>query len=116
MVDLAVLQLPIVSKQKLGNDVEVILVDRQPYFMVGFRKSWALMGESTLEAGQKPIDSLSRIGVDVRRATIELINPQEKSAVVDGEKIQADALVVALGAELNPICRARIYRARVQRV
>jgi sulfide:quinone oxidoreductase len=89
-------------KQKLGDDVEVILVDRRPYFMVGFRKSWALVGESPLEAGQKPIDSLSRIGVDVRRATIEAIRPQEKSATVDGERIQADALVVALGAELNP--------------
>jgi len=89
-------------KQKLGDKVEVILVDRRPYFMVGFRKSWALVGKSTLEVGQKPIDSLSRIGVDVRRATIEAIHPQEKAANVDGEKIQADALVVALGAELNP--------------
>jgi sulfide:quinone oxidoreductase len=89
-------------KQKLGNEVEVILVDRRPNFMVGFRKSWALIGESPMEAGQKPIGSLSRIGVDVRRATIEAIHPQEKSATVDGERIQADALVVALGAELAP--------------
>lgn len=89
-------------KQRLGDEVEVILVDRRPYFMVGFRKSWALVGESSLEAGQKPIDSLSRIGVDVRRATIEAIQPQDKSATVDGQQIQADALVVALGAELNP--------------
>lgn len=89
-------------KEKLGNEVEVILVDRRPYFMVGFRKSWALIGESTLEAGQKPIGSLSRIGVDVRRGTIEAIHPQERSATVDGEKIQADALIIALGAELAP--------------
>src|SRR5689334_13260986 len=88
-------------KQKLGDEVEVILVDRRPYFMVGFRKSWALVGESSLEVGQKPIDSLSRIGVEVKRATIEAIQPQDKSATVDGERIQADALVVALGAELN---------------
>ena len=71
-------------KQRLGSEVEVILVDRCPYFIVGFRKSWALVGESPLEAGQKPIDSLSRLGVDVRRATIEAIQPQEKSATVDG--------------------------------
>ena len=88
-------------KQRLGNDVEVILVDRRPYFMVGFRKSWALVGESPLEVGQKPIDSLSRLGVDVRRATVEAIQPHEKSATIDGARIQADALVVALGAELN---------------
>ncbi|HEX2989566.1 MAG TPA: FAD-dependent oxidoreductase, partial [Anaerolineales bacterium] len=89
-------------RQRLGENVEVVLVDRRPYFMVGFRKSWALVGESPLEAGQKPIDSLSRIGVEVRRATIEAIHPQERAATVDGEKIQADAVVVALGAELNP--------------
>jgi sulfide:quinone oxidoreductase len=89
-------------KAKLGNEVEVILVDRRPYFMVGFRKSWALVGESPLEAGQKPLDSLSRLGVVVRRGSVEAIHPQEKSALVDGEKIQADALIVALGAELNP--------------
>ena len=89
-------------KQRLGKNVEVILVDRRPYFMVGFRKSWALIGESQLEVGQKPIDSLSRIGVDVKQATIETIQPQEKSATVNGETIQADALVVALGAELVP--------------
>jgi len=89
-------------KQELGDKVEVILVDRRPYFMVGFRKSWALIGESPLEAGQKPIDSLGRLGVDVRQATIEAIHPQEKAATVDGERIQADALVIALGAELNP--------------
>lgn len=88
-------------KEKLGDEVEVIMVDRRDHFMVGFRKSWALVGESTLEAGQKPLERLSRIGVDVRRATIEAIHPQEKSALVDGERIQADALVVALGAELN---------------
>jgi len=89
-------------KQRLGDGIEVILVDRRPYFMVGFRKSWALVGEKPLEEGQKPIDSLSRIGVEVRRAMVEAIHPQEKAATVDGEKIQADALVVALGAELNP--------------
>jgi sulfide:quinone oxidoreductase len=89
-------------KEKLGDEVEVILVDRNPYFMVGFRKSWALVGEKPLEEGQKPIDGLCRIGVDVRRVTIEAIHPREKSATVDGERIQADALVVALGSELNP--------------
>jgi sulfide:quinone oxidoreductase len=89
-------------KQKLASEVEVILVDRRDTFMVGFRKSWALVGESTLEAGQKPINSLSGLGVDVRQAAIGAIYPQEKSAVVDGEKIQADALVVALGAETLP--------------
>jgi sulfide:quinone oxidoreductase len=99
-------------KQKLASDVEVILVDRRDYFMVGFRKSWALVGESTLEVGQKKLDGLNKLGVDVKRATIESIHPQEKSATVGGEKIQADALVVALrGYDSNavPICRTCLH-------
>jgi sulfide:quinone oxidoreductase len=89
-------------KQNLGNEVEVILVDRRPYFMVGFRKSWALTGESPLEAGQRPLEGLSRIGVEVRRGNVDSILPLEKSAIVDGEKFEADALIIALGADLVP--------------
>jgi sulfide:quinone oxidoreductase len=37
----------------------------------------------------------------VRQATIAAIQPQAKSAIIDGETIQADALIVALGAELK---------------
>ncbi len=88
-------------KEKLGNEVEVILVDRRPYFMVGFRKSWGLIGES-LEAGQRPLAGLNRFGVDVRRGNVDSIIPLEKAAVIDGEKIEADALIVALGADLIP--------------
>ena len=35
-------------KEKLDAKDEVILVDRRDHFMVGFRKTWALVGESTL--------------------------------------------------------------------
>ena len=55
-------------KQKLSPEDEVILVDRRGYFMVGFRKTWALVGESSLEAGQRPLESLGRIGVRVIRS------------------------------------------------
>ena len=38
----------------------------------------------------------------MKQATIAAIQPQAKSAIIDGETIQADALIVALGAELKP--------------
>ena len=52
-------------KQMLDDKDEVILVDRRDYFMVGFRKTWALTGQSTLEEGQRPLDSLTSLGVRV---------------------------------------------------
>ncbi len=89
-------------KQKLDPKDEVILVDRRDYFMVGFRKSWALVGESTLEAGQRPLESLTGIGVRVIRDSITKINPGAREAFLGDQQIDADALVVALGAELAP--------------
>ncbi len=89
-------------KRKLPSNAEVILVDRRDYFMVGFRKSWALVGDSPLDAGQRPLKSLERFGVQVIQGNITAIDPAARAAEVDGRRLDADALVVALGAELAP--------------
>ena len=49
-------------REKLSPDDEIIMVDRQTHFMVGFRKTWALIGESSLEEGQRPLAALERQG------------------------------------------------------
>jgi len=90
-------------KERLDLNDEVILVDRRDYFMVGFRKTWALVGESTLEVGQRPLDSLTSLGIRVLRDEITRIDPERRSATIGGDQIvSADALVIALGAELVP--------------
>ena len=89
-------------KQKLAPEDEVILVDRRDYFMVGFRKTWALVGESPLEAGKRSLDSLTSLGIRVMRDPITVIDPQARAATMGDQRISADALVVALGAELAP--------------
>jgi len=89
-------------KQKLDAKDEVILVDRRDHFMVGFRKTWALVGESTLEAGQRPLDSLTSLGIRIMRDPVTRIDPNGRAATMGDQIISADALVVALGAELAP--------------
>jgi len=89
-------------KQKLDSNDEVILVDRRDYFMVGFRKTWALVGESPLEEGQRPLDCLSSLGIRVMHDPVTRINPAERTAWMSDQRISADALIVALGAELAP--------------
>jgi sulfide:quinone oxidoreductase len=89
-------------KQKLAPEDEVILVDRRDYFMVGFRKTWALIGESPLEAGQRSLDSLASFGIRLMRDPVTRIDPQARAATMGDQRISADALVVALGAELAP--------------
>ena len=87
-------------KQKLAPNDEVILVDKRDHFMVGFRKSWALVGESSLEEGQRPLDSLASIGVRMMRDPVTRIDPNARAAYMGDQRIDADVLVVALGAEL----------------
>ncbi len=90
-------------KERLDPNDEVILVDRRDHFMVGFRKTWALVGESTLEEGQRPLDSLKGLGIRVMRDPVTRIDAEARAATIGGDQIiSADALVVALGAELAP--------------
>ena len=89
-------------RQTLDETDEVILIDRRDYFMVGFRKTWALTGQSTLEAGQRSLDSLTHLGVRVMRDAVTRIDPPARAAWMGDQRLSADALVVALGAELAP--------------
>ncbi|MHB2033869.1 MAG: NAD(P)/FAD-dependent oxidoreductase, partial [Gemmatimonadaceae bacterium] len=47
-------------------------------------------------------DRLRRRGVEVVRATVESIDPKERTARAGGQTLTADAVVVALGADLAP--------------
>jgi sulfide:quinone oxidoreductase len=81
---------------------EIMLIDRATYFIVGFRKTWALLGESPLEAGQGDLARLNERGIQVVRGTVKALDPQAKAVDVDGRQITGDAMVVALGAQLAP--------------
>ena len=89
-------------RQTLSPEDEILLVDRREHFMVGFRKTWALVGESSLEAGQRRLAALERQGIQVVRGPITAIDPVARAGEVDGRRIEADAMIVALGAELAP--------------
>src|SRR3972149_7050349 len=89
-------------RERLRPEDEIVLVDRRATFMVGFRKTWALVGESTLEAGQRPLAALQGQGIRVHQGAIPAIHPAACTAEVDGHRMMADTIVVALGAELAP--------------
>ena len=81
---------------------EVILVDRRSHFMMGFRKTMAIVDREPMEAGRRPLKALETKGIRVLDREVEAIDPASRAAVVGGERIEADALVVALGAETVP--------------
>jgi sulfide:quinone oxidoreductase len=86
-------------RRELGNDHEVVLVDRREGFFMGLRKLWELVGIGTIEDGTRPRAALTERGLEFRHATIDAIDPEARAATIDGETVDADHLVVALGAE-----------------
>jgi sulfide:quinone oxidoreductase len=85
-------------RTQLATDDEVVLVDRRDEFVMGLRKTWHLLGMSPLAYGTRHLAQLGERGIQVIRGEISDIDPAAPGATVDGESIEADALVVALGA------------------
>jgi sulfide:quinone oxidoreductase len=81
---------------------EVVLVDRQTDFVMGLRKTWAIVGAHPLEEGRRHLADLRDRGIDVRQASVEAIDPAARRVRLDSEWVDADAIVVALGAEQVP--------------
>jgi sulfide:quinone oxidoreductase len=86
----------------LGDEHDVVLVDRAERFSMGLRKLWELVGHATIAEGSRSRDLLAAHGIRVVRDEIESIDPSTRSAVVGGETLRADNLIVALGAVPRP--------------
>jgi sulfide:quinone oxidoreductase len=86
-------------RERLGDGAEVVLVDRRETFAMGLRKNWGIAGIEPHAVGERRLITLRERGVDVRRAEIEAIDPAARTATLDGHLLEADVLVVALGAE-----------------
>ncbi len=84
----------------IAPEHEVILVARDPHFMMGFRKNAAVVGTESMDTARRPLASLQ--GVRFVEGTITRVDPAARAAEVDGRTLEADALVVGLGAEVVP--------------
>jgi sulfide:quinone oxidoreductase len=86
-----------------GNGAfEVTLVDQGEGFTFGFAKLDVLIGERTVDEVRTSYDALSKPGVTFRRERILSVDPEARRVVTDTGVLEADVLVVALGADLDP--------------
>jgi sulfide:quinone oxidoreductase len=86
----------------LGDDHEVVLVDRAERFAMGLRKLWELVGHATVAEGSRPRASLRARGIDVVRSEIRAIDPDARAADTDAGRLDGDHLAIALGAVSRP--------------
>jgi sulfide:quinone oxidoreductase len=88
--------------RELGDEVEVTLVDRSDAFVFGFSKLDVMFGRRTPEQVRLPYAALARPNVRFRQESVQSIDPVRKRVVTDRSTLDADVLVVALGADLEP--------------
>jgi sulfide:quinone oxidoreductase len=89
-------------RRLLAQEDEIILVDRRSHFMMGFRKIGAVIGREPMEPHKRPLAALAKRGIRVVGADITTIDPAARAVEAGGERIEADAMIVALGAETVP--------------
>jgi sulfide:quinone oxidoreductase len=87
---------------RLAAEDEIVVIDKGSHFMVGFRKTWELVGESKMALGQRPLAELEELGLHFVSGEITSIDPEAIAVEVGGRRIDGDAMVVALGAQLAP--------------
>jgi sulfide:quinone oxidoreductase len=90
------------SRKRLPRPHRVVLVDREREHLFAPSLLWLMVGLRRAEAIKRPLSRLERKGIEVRLGEIEKIDAEARRVTVAGDAIDADYLVVSLGAELAP--------------
>jgi len=89
-------------KRLLGDDHDVVLIDRNPDFRMGLRKLWALVGLGTVAEGSRPRELLAEQGVTFVQEVITEIHASSRAVQTPIGRLDGDHLVIALGAVSRP--------------
>ena len=80
----------------------ITLVERGDRFVLGASLLRVIVGEQRPDEITRPAAALSRRGIELVTANVERIEPARRNAAIAGRELEADHLVIALGAELEP--------------
>src|SRR5262245_15299121 len=87
---------------ELGSDGEVVLIDRADGFVFGFSKLDVMFGHAQPDAVRHSYRNLVKAGARFVQAAVTAIDPEARRVETDAGAFEADVLVVALGADLDP--------------
>jgi sulfide:quinone oxidoreductase len=87
---------------ELGDDADIVLIDTADGFVFGFSKLDVMFGRTTAPAVRHSYRDLAKPGVRFVQATIRSIDPVRRRVETDAGAFEADVMVVALGADLDP--------------
>jgi sulfide:quinone oxidoreductase len=85
----------------LGEDAEVVIVDRSDAFVFGYSKLDVMFGRVRPEEIRLPYADVVKPGVRLLRETVTAIEPESRRVTTDQGVHDGDVLVVALGADYD---------------
>jgi sulfide:quinone oxidoreductase len=85
----------------LGDELDLVLIDREDAFVFGGAKLDVMFGQQTIDAARHPYRSFVKRGVRFRQETIRAIDPGERRVRTNAATYDADILVIALGADYD---------------
>src|SRR5262245_60594924 len=95
------LELSTMLSEALGEDADVTLIDRGDSFVFGYSKLDLMFGRTSADAVKLPYAALAKPGVRILRETVVEIDPERRRVRTDAGTHEADALVIALGADYD---------------
>jgi sulfide:quinone oxidoreductase len=87
---------------ELGDDVDVVLIDRTDDFVFGFSKLDVMFGRTLPEQVRHPYRDLVKPGVTFVSGSVDAIDATAKRVETSAGTFEGDVLVIVLGADLDP--------------
>jgi sulfide:quinone oxidoreductase len=96
------LELASTLSKELGTDADIVLIDKADGFVFGYSKLDVMFGKKLPAEVFHSYAHLAKPGVQFVQTSIGSIDPPAKRVDTDRGSFEADVLVVALGADLDP--------------
>jgi sulfide:quinone oxidoreductase len=95
------LELATILSDALADEIDVTVIDKGDSFVFGYSKLDVMFRGASPESVRLPYEEFVKPGVRLLRETITAIDPGAKRVTTDAGTHEADALVVALGADYD---------------
>lgn len=89
-------------RQNLPKDVKITIIDKKDYFMMDLVKLWILNGTREFEFSKRPLQTITKKGIDFLNEEITKIDLKTKTVTTNSHELSYDYLIIALGVELAP--------------